>query len=123
MSEIKIESDAMQAIVSKAILEGIDADQKQAILEQAVAALIKPRGERGYGKPEPTTPLQDAFDMAVRRVVNEVANEVIADNSDLRDKVREMVVQAMSDTLKDPGTKLQGAVREAVAENLVVDYR
>lgn len=122
MTEIKIESDAMQAIVSKAILEGIDADQKQAILEQAVAALIKPRGERGYGRPEPTTPLQDAFDAAVRGVVQEVARETITDNPELRDKVRELVTQAMADAIKEPYTKLWSAVRDAVAENIVSGY-
>lgn len=122
MTEIKIESDAMQAIVSKAILEGIDADQKQAILEQAVAALIKPRGEKRYGMPDPTTPLQDAFDTAVRSVVNQVAREFVEENQELRAKVREMVAQAMATALDSPGTKLQGAVRDAVADNIVVGY-
>lgn len=121
MNGINIESEALQAIVSKAILEGIDADQKQAILEQAVSALIKPQGERRYGV-EPTTPLQDAFDLAVRSVVNSVAREVVEENQELRAKVREMVSQAMASALENPGTKLQGAVRDAVAENIVVGY-
>jgi hypothetical protein len=119
MTEIKIESDAMQAIVSKAILEGIDGDQRQAILEQAVAALITPRGERGYGRPEPTTPLQDAFDAAVRGVVNEVAREVVVDDPALRDKVRELITSAMADAVKEPYTKLSDAVRTAVADNIL----
>lgn len=121
MTDIKIESDAMNAIVSKAILEGIDADQKQAILQQAVDGLIKPRKISNYSS-ETTTLLQEAFDHAVRSVVNEVARQVVSENTELRDKVREMVVQAMAAALENPGTKLQGAVRDAVADNIVVGY-
>lgn len=113
MNEIKIESDAMQAIVSKAILEGIDAGQRQAILEQAVGALIKPQGGDRYGH-DKSTPLQDAFDAAVRGVVHEVAREVVTDNPELRAKVRALVEEAMAAAL-DKGSDLRERVASAVA--------
>lgn len=121
MTEIKIESDAMQTIVSKAILEGIDADQKQAILEQAVNALIKPRTTGGYNS-KPTTPLQDAFDLAVERTVNQIATEMVSGNEPLLAKVRELVTDAMAEAVKEPYTKLRENVNRAVADSIVSGY-
>lgn len=120
MTDIKIDTAAMNQIVSKAILEGIDDNQKQAILEQAVQALITPKKDN-YGR-NTDTPLQRAFDSAVGSVVYQVAREFVEENQELRAKVREMVAQAMATALESPGTKLQGAVRDAVAECIVVDY-
>jgi predicted NAD-dependent protein-ADP-ribosyltransferase YbiA (DUF1768 family) len=120
MTEIKIESDAMQAIVSKAILEGIDENQRKAIMEQAVAALIAPRGGDTYGRNK-TTPLQDAFDAAVRNVVHEVARDAITDNAELREKVRALVVEAMAGAL-DKGSKLRERVADAVANSIVESW-
>lgn len=121
MNEIKIESDAMQAIVSKAILEGIDADQRQAILEQAVNALIKPRTTGGYNA-KATTPLQDAFDLAVEQTVGQIAREMVSENQALLTKVRELVTDAMAEAVKEPYTKLREAVNRAVAESIVSGY-
>lgn len=121
MTDIKIESDAMNAIVSKAILEGIDADQKQAILEQAVNALIKPRQTSTYSR-ETTTPLQDAFELAVQQTVGQVAREMVSENQELLAKVRELVTDAMAEAVKEPYTKLREAVNRAVADSIVSGY-
>lgn len=121
MTDIKIESDAMQAIVSKAILEGIDDNQRDAIMEQAVAALITPRGERRYGV-EPTTPLQDAFERAVQQTVGQIAHEMVSENQALLAKVCELVTDAMAEAVKEPHTKLREAVNRAVADSIVSGY-
>lgn len=120
MNDIKIDSNAMNAIVSKAILEGIDADQKQALLEQAVAALIKPRGDN-YGR-NATTPLQDAFDNAVVRTCNQLADELVSSNQLLLTKVRELITEAMAQAVKEPYTKLRENVNRAIADSIVSGY-
>lgn len=121
MNDIKIDADAMTAIVSKAILEGIDADQKQAILQQAVDSLLKPYKVDRYGS-ETTTPLQAAFSTAVQQTVGQVAREMVSENQELLAKVRELVTQAMADAVKEPYTKLRENINRAVADSIVSGY-
>ena len=121
MNDIKIDTGAMNQIVSKAILEGIDDNQKQTILDQAVQALIAPRKDR-YGQSTGLTPIQEAFDLAVNQTIGQVARELVSENEELLTRVRGLVADAMAAALKEPYTKLRENVNRAVAESIVDSY-
>lgn len=93
----------------------------KAILEQAVEALIKPRSNGGYNT-KATTPLQDAFELAVQQTVGGIAREMVSENTELLSRVRELVTEAMAEAIKPPYTKLRANVNRAVADSIVSDY-
>lgn len=106
-----INSDSMQAIVSKAILEGIDAQQKDLLIEQAVKSLLVAPKSPGYGV-QTKTPLQDAFDDAVRRTARTVVDEVI-ETEGLADRIRALVREQVTAALASDST-LAGGVGDAI---------
>jgi hypothetical protein len=119
---LTIDSTAMQAIVSKAILEGIDQNQRDALLEQAVRYLLVAPPKQGYGAPEPKTPLQSAFDQAVGVAVNGVAREMVEGNQRLQQRIRELMSEAIESILMEGDTSLADSVRQSLGE-AVSNYR
>lgn len=79
MSGLTINDETMQAVVSKAILEGISEEQKLSLVEQAVQYLITPPASTAYGAKAPT-PLQQAFNEGVQRVSRTVVDELVKDD-------------------------------------------
>lgn len=116
--DVKIDADAMSMVVSKAILEGISAEQKEALLEQAVTALITPVQRDRYSTTPAKTPLQEAFEDAARRAVQTVAYEMVEANTAFNARVREMVGEAIATAAVDD-YDLKSRVTTAVAGALV----
>lgn len=120
MSEIKIDSEAMQSIVAKAVLEGIDANQREALLEQAVRYLITPpKGDRyGYGV-SPATPLQTAFDNAVQASIHRTAVELVQGDEALQQRLKTLVTNAIADIMTEERyDDLAEAVRKSLGSTL-----
>jgi hypothetical protein len=107
MAEIKIDDTAMKDIVAKAILDSVTDEQRDEILKAAVTNLITPPPSTGmYGGRKEPSPLQNAFDIAVRSVGQEVVNEMV--KGELRDKIREMVKAKVSEIIEDDSNLAYG---------------
>lgn len=87
-STLHLSEETMAPILTKAILEGIGAEERDAVIAQAVAYLIKPQPNLYRGS-EPRTPLQDAFDNAMRIFINTVVREFIETNPEVKAQVTE----------------------------------
>lgn len=78
------------AIVSKAIIDALTPEAQAELLTEAVRSLIAPRD--GYDSR--TSPLQDAFNGAIREIASAKAREIIAADVRISEKLRDMVVAA-----------------------------
>ena len=117
--DVKIDAEAMSAVVSRAILEGVSSEQRDLLLEQAVKALVTPPQRESWraGPPDPT-PLQGAFDRAAQTVVNKVAMEMVGENEEFAQRVRELVGEAIS-VAADRDYDLKAKIGCAVADALI----
>jgi len=76
MSELTIPVDELSSILNKAILDSLSAQTKETLIEGALKHLMTSSRDRYNSTSK--TPLQEQFEMAVNRVANQVAEEVIA---------------------------------------------
>lgn len=99
--DVKFPEDALNDIVHKAILEQVTAEQRDAIIGAAVKALTERPKSTGYGSHQPQSALQDAFNMAVQRVANRVAVEVIDNDPVIQGKIRALMGEAVAAAMDD----------------------
>lgn len=112
MSNIKIDDDIMQTVVAKAILEGIGPEQQNLLIEQAIRYLNTAPDSRGYGGPKPVSPLQDAFDSAVRIAAGDVVRELVR-TEEYGEQIRAKIAEVVSAFLEDE-YQMTDAIGEAV---------
>lgn len=110
MTEIKLDAEAINAVVMKVVLDQLTTEKREEILGQAVAYVLQPKGDAWRGH---KTPLQDVFDAQVTMGLVAVVQEVIAETPEFRARVRALVVKAMADLL-DSDAALGDAVGTAV---------
>lgn len=115
--DVKIDTEAMTAVVSRAILEGISTEQRDLLLEQAVTALVTPAKTNSWDRTG-TTPLQNAFNLAAQTVVNKVAFEMVEANEPFARRVRDLVGEAIA-TAAETDYDLKEKVGRAVADALL----
>lgn len=91
-TSISIPADAMQAIVQKAIFEGISAEQRELLVQQAIEYLVAPP-TNGYGQ-RGTSPLESAFQNAVAIAANQIVRELVKE-SEFTARITEMVEKTL----------------------------
>lgn len=114
-TEFKLDSDVMRSVVAKAIMEGITQDNRDVLIETAIESLMKPYSTTTYGN-EKSTPLQDAFNKAVKKASEEVVGLLITDEFKERIKARaEASMAALLDSDTYLGQKVGDAIGSAVS--------
>lgn len=94
--QIKMDDDAMKAVVSRAILDQLDSAKRDQILEQAVTTLLTARKDPTGWSAKETTPLQQAFDQAVRSVAMDAVTETLNANPQFKERIRSLVADALA---------------------------
>lgn len=87
-------NDALNALVLTAMMQALSQQSRDELIRKALETLIKPKGEPQYGRPPPTSPLQDAFDYAVYQVAREIVGEMVQ-GEEIRTKIRELCSKAV----------------------------
>jgi hypothetical protein len=95
--ELKLNTDDVKQYASAAILTQLGEEGQKAILDQAVRAILESPPDR-YGRAS-TSPLQDAFDAAVRSAAFTVAREVVAERPEFRDAIKTEIARAVDQVL------------------------
>ena len=85
----------LRLLVESWVLQQLSGDQKEAVLARAISYLMTPPPRNSYDREAPTSPLQGAFDRAVRIAVEKVAQELVANDEAVRAKLRELMGAAL----------------------------
>jgi hypothetical protein len=119
---IVIDSSAVRAIVTKAIMEQLGADQQALLIEQALSHLLEettvkagPYGGRDQVVPSP-------LEMAFRDSVVKIARDVVADYLEgdaVKSVVRAAVATAIDRKIEQQGDWVLDAVGVAAGDRLV----
>jgi hypothetical protein len=91
--EIKLTDEQLHGLVSEAILRALDENQRNILIQNAIAVLLAPKKD-SYGY-KITTPLQDAFNNAIAVVSQRIASETMLNDENVKAKMRGLLDEAM----------------------------
>ena len=81
-------------MIGKSIIDSLGEAQKETILTQALAYLMQPGKVDTYTRKDELSPLEEAFNQAVRGVAQSVVRDYINED-DVKARVREVIVEAV----------------------------
>lgn len=90
--EIKLDSEAMQNAVSAAVLSAITNEQRDILMKGALAYLMNKSNSNSYNSP---TILQDAFNQAIRESARKLADELIAKDESVQERLKTLFAESM----------------------------
>lgn len=114
MSEIRISTEAVEAVVHKAILDMLDAEQRSLLVENALKYLVTP--QTTYNGRAGQSPLQDAFSAALHSVVRRIADKVVASDPEVERKIRALVAGVLTEGMAHNATFSQAVVEALVSK-------
>lgn len=92
-AQFTIPDDEMKDMLSTRILDALTDATREKMIREAISFLINPPTDR-YG--DKKSPLQQAFELALNRVANQVADEVLAEEG-VAVRLKEMFVKLITD--------------------------
>lgn len=103
MTEIKLDSDAVQSIIAKALLEELSDEARDGLIQQALVYLISAPKSAGYSTLTPEkSPLQKAFENAAIKVANGYVTELFQ-KDEFKVRVDAAILKFVNDKLKEDG--------------------
>jgi hypothetical protein len=92
--DLKIEQKDVAEFVSAALLTKLDQNARDELIKEALKTLISPPERNSYGQLQ-KSPLQEAFDQAVRRTTQTIAYDMIEENAEFKAKLKELITEAV----------------------------
>lgn len=103
MTEIKLDSDAVQNIVAKALLEELSEEARNSLIQQAITYLIAaPKNTNHYSNRPEKSPLQVAFEKAAVEVADGYVRELFK-KDEFKSQVDRAVLKFVNEKFKESG--------------------
>lgn len=116
--EIKLDAEAMAAVASTAIFEQMSEENRNLVLQQALQHLLSPMKQERYSSTPPKSPLQEAFELAIRQAAFTAVKEKIENDPELQAKIQELlgplINSAMSAEAENYNTSLSEHLGSAI---------
>jgi len=91
--------ETLNALVTEAMFRALDEKKREELIKAALEALVKPVKQGGYGS-RMTTPIQDAFESAIREVAHNIVC-AMCKTDEAQDAIRGVVGAAFEKMLTD----------------------
>ena len=96
--DVKLNDENMKDIIAKAVLDSMTPESRTEMIQAAIKSLLtKPVGNT-YDK---KSPIQEAFDSAVRQVANQIAREQIIGNMEISSAITALIAEAWGKLIND----------------------
>ncbi len=95
--DLRLNDEQLQSVLSTAILEFITPENRDAMIKEAVAYLLKTPPKEPFSNRTPDPPLQEAFKRAVSNAANKIAQELL-EKPEYRAQVEDVMVAAFKIT-------------------------
>lgn len=120
-AKITIPEDAVTAAVHKAILESLDEDTRVNIISQAITWLNTAGERQGYYgmRDKANTPLQDAFQIAMRQATMTVVDDMIRNDEEVRTFVQNELRTMVADFSRQMDSASVHELRSVIIEAMV----
>ena len=96
--EVNFDQDALHDLISKWVLEQMSTEQREKVLQQAITYLMTPPESSTYNR-NPPSPLQDAFNASLNRVMHDVARGMVEDDPAIREAIQNLLGEALEEFL------------------------
>lgn len=117
--DVRLSDDNMKDIIAKAVLDSLTPESRSELITNAIKGLLKTPTGSGYDK---KSPLQEAFDWAVRNVAEEVAKEQIKGDPEIRATINKLITDSWTKLVDDENySKLVDRVSSAIERGLTGD--
>lgn len=110
------EQDATEALVVAAMMQALDQKKRDELIAKALEALVA-TPMNSYTRRQDPSPLDEAFQSAVRSVANQIVKEMV-DTDDIRTRIRALIASAFEKMLSDNdnlSTKMAEAIVSAMS--------
>lgn len=111
--ELKVGDEQLKSIVSEAIMRSIDEKQREALIQGALTALLTENQNGTWGNR--STPIQDAFNGAVREVAVATAREMLQKDERIIDQIKGMVTEACQRVFVEQREKVIYRIAEGIS--------
>lgn len=111
--EIKFDAEAAASIASAAIFDSMAEDARDSVIKQAIQALLTPEKDRnsyGVGK----TPLQQAFDMAIRESAFRAVREKIENDPEVQANINKLLGPLLISAMNAEGEEYNSSLADAL---------
>lgn len=119
MSTLNLSDEALREIVHKAIFDAISTEQRDALIQAALAHLMMPEKRAGDSFGRGTSPLQAAFNHAVERYVREAIHARIEKDPEWQKGLDALIAETMTTFLSERRTNVATKLADAMARALL----
>lgn len=117
--DVTLSDDNMKDIIAKAVLDTLTPESRADLIGNAVKGLLTTPIGNSYDK---KSPLQSAFDNAVREVAQQIAREQIVGNAEIKGTITKLIADAWEKlVVPENYSKLVDNVTSAIERGLTGD--
>lgn len=116
-TEIKIDPDAMKALVLKAILDSWDDATRDQLVTDALASLLKDKEGSSWDR-NSITVIESIMKSAMREACMKAVREIIDSSPKLQTKIKEFVTPLVDTVLSQNIAFFEQAVAEALVDKI-----
>jgi hypothetical protein len=114
--DVRLDDNNMKDIIAKAVLDTLTPEARAELLSNAVKSLLSIPTGNSYDR---KSPLQSAFDSAIREVAGQIAREQIVGNTEIKAKIEQMIADAWAKLVNDENysnmvEKVAGAIERGI---------
>lgn len=114
--DMKLSDDNMKDIIAKAVIDTLTPAKREELIMNAVKGLLTVQAGGSYNN---KSPLQLAFDSAVREVTHDIARQSIIGNVEIKAKITAMIAEAWEKLVNDENySKIVEKVTSALERGL-----
>jgi hypothetical protein len=118
---MEIDDTTLKTIVAKAVFDGISAEQRQDLLQKAIASLLvtPPKPSSIYDRSPPSSPLMSIFEMEVQNLARETVREEFKKNAELKSTMSGLVAKVVSALAENSevAVEMAAAIAKALARS------
>ena len=121
--DVRLDTDAMQALVAKAIFDGMTEEKRSELITSAIKSLLDtPKGtDRNYYG-ERKSPIQTAFDRAVEQVAMKHAQDFLTNDPDFNGRLKSLFADVANNLFSEGARdglieSLSGLIRSALTKD------
>lgn len=120
--DIKLDTPQLRELLAQAVLASLDEVKRDMLIKGAIEFLVTKDTSGGYGYNR-KSPIEDAFNYAVRDVAQKTANDMLTNDSGLQEKLRELVNEALVRLMETNREKTVEKIADAIAAGMAYRER
>lgn len=112
--DIKIDTPQMRELLAQAVFASLDEVKRDVLIKSAIQHLVTQSADR-YNR---TSPIEEAFQWAVRDVATKIANDMLTNDPTVSEKIRGLVNEALVRLTETNREKTVEKLADAIAAGM-----